>query len=194
MPRCVRRTAFERLGPVLVVVVVCAGAGATPAAAQDEQERARQVYQIFKDICLECHGESAKGNLDLRTHKTLDAGRRQRRRHRAAPAGQEPALSRSSRTPKTRTMPRKKPKLPDADIELIRKWIEDGGSLEEVEEAVADNATESPRRSCKAEERPITDAERQYWAFKRRSGRRVPTVDSPGLADAIRSTRSCCRR
>ena len=47
-------------------------AAAAPARAQDEQERARQVYQIFKDSCIECHGgEDPKNNLDLRTHASL---------------------------------------------------------------------------------------------------------------------------
>ncbi len=75
MLRCARRTANRLLRSALVVLVF-AGASATQATAQDEQERARQVYQIFKDICLECHGESTKGDLDLRTHKTLMQGRR----------------------------------------------------------------------------------------------------------------------
>jgi mono/diheme cytochrome c family protein len=49
-------------------------AAAVPAQAQDEQARARRVYQIFKDTCLECHGDSAKGGLDLRTGASLRIG------------------------------------------------------------------------------------------------------------------------
>ena len=75
-------------------------------------------------------------------------------------------------------MPRKKPKLADADIELIRKWIEDGASLESVEEAVADNATSADAK-LKAEERPITDEERRQWQFQRPVRALVPRVDSP---------------
>ena len=75
-------------------------------------------------------------------------------------------------------MPRKKPKLADADIELIRKWIEDGASLEDVEDAVADNATSADAK-LKAEERPITDEERRQWQFQRPVRARVPRVHSP---------------
>src|SRR5688500_11682160 len=48
---------------------------ALPAiASAQEDERARRVYEIFKTNCLECHGESRKGSLDLRTHETLIRG------------------------------------------------------------------------------------------------------------------------
>ena len=48
---------------------------ALPAVgAAQEDERARRVYDIFKTNCLECHGESRKGGLDLRTHATLVKG------------------------------------------------------------------------------------------------------------------------
>jgi mono/diheme cytochrome c family protein len=171
MQRCAIRTAARVLGSALVV----AGA-ALPAAAQDEQERARQVYQIFKDSCLECHGESTKGNLDLRTHKTLmqggDSG--------VVIVPHQPAKSLlylAVTHAEDPHMPRKKPKLPDADIELIRKWIEDGGSLEDVEDAVADDA-KSPEALRRAEERPITDAERKYWAFAKPVRTGLPTVPS----------------
>ena len=175
MPCCARRTATRLLRSALVVLVLV-GASATQAAAQDEQERARQVYQIFKDICLECHGESTKGNLDLRTHKTLmqggDSG--------AVIVPHQPAKSLlylAVTHAEDPHMPRKKPKLPDADLELIRKWIEDGGSLEDVEDAVAD-AAKSPEAMRKAEERPITDAERKYWAFQAPQRAAVPSVAS----------------
>ena len=67
---------------------------ALPAAAAraQEDERARRVYDIFKTHCLECHGESRKGGLDLRTHETLDQRRDERSRRRPARAGREPPV------------------------------------------------------------------------------------------------------
>jgi mono/diheme cytochrome c family protein len=178
MPRCVLRTAARVVGSALMV----AGA-ALPAAAQDEQERARQVYQIFKNICLECHGESAKGNLDLRTHKTLmqggDSG------VVIVPHQPDKSLLYLAVThAEDPHMPRKKPKLSEADLEVIRQWIEDGGSLEGVEDAAPD-AAKSPEALRKAEERPITDAERSYWAFQKPVRPAVPAVAS---ADWRRNT------
>ena len=159
-----------------MVVVACIAANAMPAAAQDEQERARQVYQIFQNICLECHGESTKGNLDLRTHKTLmqggDSG--------AVIVPHQPdksLLYLAVTHAEDPHMPRKKPKLPAADLQLIRQWIEDGGSLEAVEEAAPD-AAKSPEALRKSEERPITDDERNYWAFKKPTRPAVPAVQS----------------
>jgi mono/diheme cytochrome c family protein len=173
MHRCAMRTAARLLGSALAMGV-CA---APPASAQDEQERARQVYQLFKDVCLECHGESTKGNLDLRTHKTLmqggDSG--------VVIVPHQPAKSLlylAVTHAEDPHMPRKKPKLPDADLELIRKWIEDGGSLEDVEDAVPD-AARSPEALRKAEERPITDADRRYWAFQKPVRTGVPLVAVP---------------
>jgi mono/diheme cytochrome c family protein len=151
----------------------------TPALAQDEQERARQVYQIFKDSCLECHGaDEPKNNLDLRTHKSLmmggDSG--------DVVVPHQPAKSLLYRLvthAEDPPMPRKKPKLRDADIELIRKWIEDGASFEDVEEAVEESA-KGPEAKARSEDRPITDAERQFWAFKQPVRVTVPAVVKPG--------------
>jgi mono/diheme cytochrome c family protein len=171
MPRCVIRTAVRALEAALIVA-----SAALPAAAQDEQERARQVYQVFKNICLECHGDSAKGNLDLRTHKTLmqggDSG------VVIVPHQPDKSLLYLAVThAEDPHMPRKKPKLANAELELIRQWIEDGGSLEGVEDAVPD-AVKSPEALRKAEERPITDEERKYWAFQKPTRPAVPAVRS----------------
>jgi mono/diheme cytochrome c family protein len=170
-----RRTATDTVCVALLALLALA----PPAFAQDEQERARQVYQVFKDSCIECHGaDEPKNNLDLRTHQSLmmggDSG--------AVVVPHQPAKSLLYKLvthADDPPMPRKKAKLRDADIELIRKWIEDGASLQDVEDAVEDSA-KSPEAKAKAEERPITDIERQYWAFKRPVRVAVPSVVKPG--------------
>jgi mono/diheme cytochrome c family protein len=150
---------------------------AVPAHAQQEEERARQVYQLFKTYCFECHGETEKGGLDLRTQETLLKG------GESGPAivAHEPEKSRLYLLVAHRDeppMPRKKPQLSAEAIELIRQWIEDGGSLDGVEDAVPDS-TKSPEVLAKAEERPITDEERQYWAFQRPRRAAIPQVSRP---------------
>jgi mono/diheme cytochrome c family protein len=153
------------------------GIGVGAAGAQQEEDRARHVYQLFKAHCFECHGETAKGSLDLRTHDTLikggDSGRV------VVPHAPEKSLlyllvAHQDEPP----LPRKKPKLPDEEIELIRHWIDDGGSLEAVEEAVRDEAR-SPEALAALEERPITPEERQYWAFQPPRRTTVPSVTRP---------------
>jgi mono/diheme cytochrome c family protein len=148
---------MRRLGLAFgVFVFLC------PAASRaQEDERARQVFDIIKAHCLECHAESRKGSLDLRTHSTLIKGGVSGR----VVIPHEPAKSRLfllvSHADPDEVMPLKKPKLSDHDIELIRQWIEDGASLEAVEEAVPDES-KTADALAKLEERPITSEERQY--------------------------------
>ena len=145
--------------PVLGFALI-ALAAAAPVAAQDEQERARQVYQIFKDNCLECHGADAEGRARPAHARHPAEGRRRAATSSCRTSPTRAVSTSSSRTKTIRRCRRKKPKLADADIELIRQWIEDGASLEGVEEAVADNATSADAK-LKAEERPITAEERR---------------------------------
>jgi hypothetical protein len=72
-------------------------------------------------------------------------------------------------------MPFKRPKLADEDIETIRQWIEDGASLQAVEDAVADEKR-PPAVLARLEERPIRPEERQYWAFQKPQRPVVPVI------------------
>jgi len=147
------------------------------AAAQDEEERARQVYQLFKTHCHECHGEPTKGGLDLRTHATLLKGGKSGRvvvPHEPEKSRLYQLVSHADEPP----MPREKPKLAADDLELIRRWIEDGASLEAVEEAIP-NERMTPASLAKSEERPLTPDERQYWAFQPPKRQPVPPVTQP---------------
>jgi mono/diheme cytochrome c family protein len=149
---------------------------AVPAAAHgQEDERARRVYDIFKTHCLECHGESRKGGLDLRTHETLIKGSASGR----VVVPHEPQKSKLfllvSHANPDEVMPPKKPRIPEEDIQAIAEWIEDGGSLEAVSDAVPDNRR-SPEALARLEERPIRPAERQAWAFQKPRRPPVPQL------------------
>lgn len=162
--------AIRRLAALLAV----AFALPAPASAQ-EDERARRVFDIFKTSCLECHGESRKGSLDLRTHATLIKGGASGRVVVPHDPGQSRLFLLVSHADPDDVMPLKRPKLPDEDIETIRQWIEDGGSLEAVEDAVPEE-----RRSSAAlavlENRPIRPQDRQYWAFQKPQRPPVPPI------------------
>ena len=171
---------FGRSLAVAILGMTVFAGSVRPTHAQDEEERARQVYQIFKDRCFECHGKDAKGELDLRTHASLMKGSQSGDvvvPHQPAKSLLYLLVTHTEDPP----MPRKKPKLAEGDLDLIRKWIEDGGSLEAVEDAAATAA--SSDAAPKPEERPITEAERQQWAFQRPARGIVPRVESsPGNA------------
>ena len=144
-------------------------------ASAQEDERARRVYEIFKTNCLECHGESRKGNLDLRTHPALIKGGASGR----VVVPHEPLKSRLfllvSHADPDDVMPLKRPKLSDDDVEAIRQWIEDGASLEAVEDAVPDEK-KAPAALAKLEERPIRPEERQYLGVSEAAASVVPAM------------------
>jgi mono/diheme cytochrome c family protein len=154
------RSSLPAIAAGLVVLVV-----SSPAAAQ-EDERARLAYDVLKKHCIECHGEARKGGLDLRTHATLIKGSASGR----VVVPHEPYKSKlfllASHADPDEVMPPKKPKIPNDDIETLRQWIEDGGSLEAVEDAVLEEHKTADARA-KLEERPIRPDERANWAYQK---------------------------
>jgi mono/diheme cytochrome c family protein len=176
--------------PVRRLLAPLAVALALPAmASAQEDERARRVFDIFKANCLECHGESRKGNLDLRAHATLMKGGASGR----VVVPHDPEKSRLfllvSHADPDLVMPFKRPKLADEDIETIRQWIEDGGSLEAVEQAVLEERRTSTALAL-LEDRPIRPKEREYWAFQKPQRAAVPAIapmpaHDPGLLNPI---------
>jgi mono/diheme cytochrome c family protein len=152
-------------------VIVCCAASVTPAIAQ-EDERAQQVYDIFRSRCLSCHGPGKAGGLDLRTQASLAAGSA----NGPVVVAHQPDRSRlfllvsHQQEPH---MPREGPRLSDADLAVVRQWIEDGASLEAVASA---NAPAENRDLSRYEERPITPEERQFWAFQPPKRVKVPTA------------------
>ena len=169
---------------------------ALPALAHaQEDERARRVYDIFKTHCLECHGESRKGGLDLRTHETLLKGSASGR----VVVPHDPQKSKLyllvSHANPDEVMPPKKPKIPEEDVQAIAEWIEDGGSLEAVSDAVPDNRRSPGRwpgsrngRSARPNGR--CGRSRSPGVRPCRSSRRCP----PTSARVTRSTPSSSRR
>jgi cytochrome c553 len=146
-----------------------------PAAAQDD-ERAQHVYEIFRNRCFGCHGEKAEAGLDLRTHASLRKGGangpvvvahqpEKSRLYLAVAHRQQPA------------MPRVGAKLSDEDVATIAAWIEEGASLEGVEEAMA--VTGAKRDTSRYEERPITPHEREFWAFQAPKRVAPPAAGNP---------------
>jgi hypothetical protein len=163
------------------VVLLNADAG-SPTPMDDARavhdEVARQAYQILKTNCFECHGATKRSGLDMRTHASITAGGSKGR----VIVPHKPEESRlylfATHEQETKMPPAPREKLSNGDLDVLRQWIDAGGSLEAVEEAnnVAKNAAEL----LKAEERPIRPAEREYWAFKAPVRGTVPQPKTPG--------------
>src|SRR5215212_6596697 len=85
---------------------------------------------ILQKNCVSCHGETPARDLDLRTRETALRGGL---RGPAIKPGDvlESLLYRTITHEHDLKMPLGKPKLPDADIKIIKIWIEDGAPWEE---------------------------------------------------------------
>jgi mono/diheme cytochrome c family protein len=171
---------------LLVIACLMAGAaawhagGSVPAFARsspaDQDQLARQAYQVLKAHCFECHGAPKRSGLDMRTQETLMAGGANGK----VIVPHDPGKSRLYLYA-THEAEKKMPptyKIPDADLETLRAWIESGGSLEGVQEAAS--AAKDAAELAKAEERPIKPEEREYWAFKLPVRVAPPAPKTPG--------------
>ncbi len=190
------RTRFRRAGRVAGLLLIAAWGAvlttrATGAAmpalpawqepAQDTRsadQLAKDVYDIFKKSCLECHGAAREGGLDLRTEEALQKGGRNGKvvvPHKPA----ESTLYKAVRHDGDLWMPEDADKLPEAQLETIRLWIMNGASLASVPEAGAGGG-EDPEELRKRELRPITEEERNFWAFRTPVRPAVPAVTRAG--------------
>ncbi len=94
----------------------------TGLATAAEPSFEKDVQPIFKAKCLACHGATPQGKLDLRTPEAVLKGG-------AAGAVIVPgAAAKSLLLDKlvTRQMPPGKTKLTDAEIDIIRQWVDKG--------------------------------------------------------------------
>ncbi len=166
------------------VVLTFAAVLAMAQAQFAQSDAAQQAYEILKKNCFVCHGAARTSGLDLRTAESLRAGGE----HGKVVVPHDPGASKLFLAISHQgelTMPPGK-KLAAEDIDKIRDWIEDGGSLDDVEEARNDTANTKP--DVKIPERPITAEERAYWAFQPAGRPAVPQAQlRPGDKNPIDS-------
>ncbi|MFK5924063.1 MAG: hypothetical protein QM496_17945 [Verrucomicrobiota bacterium] len=87
------------------------------------------IFPFFEDKCMNCHNpDEAKGGLDLSNYGSTMAGGSGGSIAEAENSGNSRLFTLLAHSEEP-YMPPKKPKAPDPEIELIRKWI-DGGLLE----------------------------------------------------------------
>jgi hypothetical protein len=122
--------------PVVIVLGWLASASTVPLAARGEEAAKaskisfeEQVSAVFKNRCNGCHNaDKQKGGLNLETYGTAMQG-----------GGSGKVIEPGDLSSSTLyqlvthqdepTMPPNAPKIPEAELELIRRWIE-GGALE----------------------------------------------------------------
>jgi mono/diheme cytochrome c family protein len=131
--------------------------------SNDRHELGVQAAAILKANCIGCHGAPLKNaGLDLRKRETMMKGGE---RGSALEPG-SPDLSRMYRQVAHLDAPHMPPgkKLADSDIAILKAWIERGAPFEDL----LDQKEEEARAAlAKLEDRPITAAERNWWAFRK---------------------------
>jgi hypothetical protein len=156
-----------------LALLVWFSAGVAPAAgdAAPAPTFYAHVRPILKAYCLECHGEATKpkGGLDLRLGRLIRAGGDS---GPAVTAGQ-PDESLMLQRVRAGEMPPGKTKLSAADIEVIRRWIAAGATVE------------TPEPDTLAAGFQITDDDRRFWAFQ--PIRRPPVPEVRGPLSAVRN-------
>ncbi len=138
---------------------------------------------ILQQNCTGCHGaDKQMGNLDLRTlESALEGGERG--------LAVDPGNAAESRLYKFIAgiekpyMPPGK-RLPAEDVEIIRKWIDDGAKVNHSEKSDAKPKPASAI-NAKMEERVITEADRKYWAFVAPVRAPLPVVGTSNPVDAF---------
>jgi mono/diheme cytochrome c family protein len=121
--------------------------------ALDGDSLALRAQRVFAANCVRCHGgERRRSDVDLVRHKGLD------KNHRVVPGDPLASKLYQAITHGTATaMPPKQPRLSEADIAIVREWIEQGAK------PAASVANATPFRSTPMR---IQDADRAYWAFQ----------------------------
>jgi len=132
---------------------------ALPGLRADDM--AARANEILKKNCIACHGPARMSGLDLRTRETLMAGGEKGAAINQYFKAEDSRLYQQVTHAVQPAMPPGK-KLTDAELEILRTWIEAGVPYQDT----ADKSKESEAAElAKLEERPITPEERGHWAY-----------------------------
>jgi mono/diheme cytochrome c family protein len=156
------------LGLASFLLAACRVSAAERPAAENFE---RRVWPILATHCVVCHGaEKPKGALDLRTVSSILRG------GESGPAivtGNAAVSIIVERVTAGDMPPGDKRKLTAEEVAIVRAWIEAGAPAEQAEVVPP-----TPP--------PVTDADRQFWAFRPLAPQRPPlVVDATNAVDAF---------
>ncbi len=162
--------------------LILAFALAASLSAQDLPEKAASVLQ---QNCYACHGAGKMSGLDLRSREAMLAGGD---RGPAVVPGKADSsrLYRFAAGLDKPSMPPGKT-LPDAQLLVLREWINSGAEMKAAVVSKVDPAADAAAKA-KLEERPITAAEKAFWAFQPVKRPAVPALGKTSPVDAFVTT------
>ena len=175
----------------LICIFACLSVLAGYSSRAAEQPRGRSTADraagvaILQTRCVVCHGKDKESGLDLRTREGLLKGGS---RGAAVNPGDadESLLYRFVAGEEKPRMPMGE-ELSEYQIGLLKQWIDKGAIWEDGE-----TRGQGDKEKAYAASKPITDEQRNYWAFRKPERPQIPRSRiSPGFAR--RSTRSFSR-
>ncbi|MEP7271406.1 MAG: DUF1553 domain-containing protein [Acidobacteriota bacterium] len=151
----------------VAVGVIWTLGGQAPQNAADIYSQ--QVAPIFAEHCAGCHGASVqRSGLDLRSEQSILRGGV--RGPAVLPGNPEKSLLlRMIKHIEEPAMPLGGEKIPDAQIEIISRWIE--GLKHDTPASAADAGA-----AVRAQGEPITDKDRKFWSFQKPERPALPAV------------------
>jgi Protein of unknown function (DUF1549)/Protein of unknown function (DUF1553)/Planctomycete cytochrome C len=168
-----RRNRRIKLACIFACLSVLAGyssrAAEQPLEQEDQQRIARQAVAILQTRCVVCHGKGKESGLDLRTREGLLKGGSRGAAIKPGDAD-ESLLYRFVAGEEKPRMPMGE-ELSEYQIGLLKQWIDKGAIWEDGEARV-----EGDKEKAYAASKPITDEQRNYWAFRRPSRPQIPKV------------------
>ena len=158
-----RRLQFVVLLIIISLVGLAQFKRAVALAQGDKAQIAQQAIALLQTRCLRCHGEDKTSRLDMRSRDTLLQGGS---RGAALVAGNadESLLYKFISGNQQPRMPLGE-QLTSAEIDLLKRWIDDGAQWTDVKQGAEENHNTTERFDL-YKGRPITDEERNYWAFR----------------------------
>jgi mono/diheme cytochrome c family protein len=165
-----------------------AAAAAAPAVAAAPSQSAevftKEIRPIMQRTCWNCHGATGQASrLDLRSKE--GAMRGGARGPAIIPGNAEGSrLYRIVAGHEAIRMPFELPPLTSAEVASVKKWIDSGGEWD-ADASVGTATAASMSVLAALENREITQAERNYWAFKLPVQAALPDVSNPDLTHPI---------
>jgi len=143
---------------------------------QESQLSDKQALTIIEEKCLQCHGDAMQmSGLDLRTRESALKGGAKgpvivpgdvqaSRLYRRAAGLEQPAMPMAP-----------SPRLTPDDVAVLKSWIERGATWVTTAAKTANDKLPSPG-GYSYQERPITEANRNWWAFRKPVHHSIPDV------------------
>ena len=161
---------INRIG-LCALALAFLSASAVYATATEALTFEKDVRPILKTHCFHCHGEDGekKGGLDVRLARFLQNGGESGPALIAGKAAESLLLE----VLESGEMPKEKPKLPDAEIAKVRKWIAEGAK------------TARPEPETLGPEHHFTQEERDWWSLQPVAEIVPPKVDDKKIRNGM---------